>query len=203
LATRLGAVETAQATTNRAGLVPVVPTSITVGSGTSTTGTSGLVTFSGVSSLSLNGCFNSNYRNYRLVGSINSSASNADLRFRLRTAGTDLSATSSYEGSWGQFEYSNANRGQYNSTGTTTSWTIGFVNSGGQGNFTVSADIWNPNTGDFKSMHSTAYGSNSSAGGSAMYNLIHRSFNQGSHDGFSIIPSAGNITGTIQVYGYR
>ena len=52
---------------SRAGLAKIVPSSVAVGSGTGSANSLGTVTFSGASSVSLNGCFSSTYDNYRLM----------------------------------------------------------------------------------------------------------------------------------------
>ena len=74
-------------------IVPVIPTSVAVGSGSGSYNSStGLVTFSGASSVSLNGVFSSTYTKYHII--FNSyAASAAEILCRLRTGGTDNSST--------------------------------------------------------------------------------------------------------------
>jgi hypothetical protein len=76
------------------GMKLVVPTSVVVGSGSGSVGTSGAVTFSGASNVSLNGCFTSAYKNYLIKIEAINSASNGS-NFRLR-AGSDLSTSIYY-----------------------------------------------------------------------------------------------------------
>jgi hypothetical protein len=52
---------------SRAGLAKIVPSSVAVGSGTGSSDTTGKVTFSGASTVSLNGVFTSSYRNYKII----------------------------------------------------------------------------------------------------------------------------------------
>jgi hypothetical protein len=49
------------------GLTQIIPTSVSVGSGSGTVSAGGAVTFSGATSISLNGAFTSTYQNYRLL----------------------------------------------------------------------------------------------------------------------------------------
>lgn len=67
LATRVGALETADATTNKSGLVPVIPSSVTLGSGTSSVSANGSITVTGASYVLLNNVFSTNYPNYRVI----------------------------------------------------------------------------------------------------------------------------------------
>jgi len=81
------------------GLVKIVPTSVAVGSGSGSASALGIVTFSGASSVSLNGVFSSTYKNYRInfdniimpVG-----AGGTDMLLRLRANGTNT--TTNYTG---------------------------------------------------------------------------------------------------------
>jgi hypothetical protein len=75
---------------SRAGLAKIVPTSVTVGSGSGSASALGTVTFSGCSSVSLNGVFSSAYNNYKVlvnVNSIDSTGTNI-IYLRFGTSGT-------------------------------------------------------------------------------------------------------------------
>ena len=76
------------------GLVLVKPTSI-ANSGGSASLSGGAVTFTGVTSLSLNGCFTSTYENYLVLCSF-VTTTGADMFVRLRVGGTDNTTASSY-----------------------------------------------------------------------------------------------------------
>lgn len=86
--------DTGIGTLNAMGLKNVVPTSISVGSGSATVNANGLVTFSGASSISLNGVFTSTYADYEVIisGSLKSSVDNAAMQLRLRASSTDSSS---------------------------------------------------------------------------------------------------------------
>ena len=120
------------------GLVPVVPTSVAVGSGSgSFNATTGTVTFSGASSVSLNGVFTATYANYVIVNTVLCATGGVYGTFRMRAAGTDVS-TSTYK--YGQsyvnataagFEVGSASATnmQITTLGTTSGQIIIYINS--------------------------------------------------------------------------
>lgn len=72
------------------GLVPITPTSISVGSGTATSAGNGEVTFTGVgTNLSLNGVFSATYTNYLILLSEQTASGSANFQCRLRSGTTD------------------------------------------------------------------------------------------------------------------
>ena len=101
-----------------AGLVSVVPTSVSVGSGSATVSPTGLVTFSGVNQLTLNNVFTSAYRKYRVI--LNPIAVNTtgvyDWFARFCVSGTSNNTTNYF---WGG----------YSATQTTVSPTNGYSNT--------------------------------------------------------------------------
>jgi hypothetical protein len=180
---------------NTPGLRMVVPTSVAVGSGTASVDTVGTVTFSGASSVSLNGCFTSTYDNYFItLDDLVKDTSSGDLQIylRLRVSGTDLS-TGYY---WGQ-HYSlwgsstggqgNLNNGSY------------FVAAGANSTIKSSSLIWlqNPFTTKMKGFQTlqTRQDASSYAGG---YNSATTSYT-----GLSIVTASNLLSGTIRVYGYK
>ena len=70
------------------GLKLLVPTSVAVGSGTGTANAAGQVTFTGASSVQLNGVFTTTYDNYKIVLNITAISSTDVLQFRFGTSGT-------------------------------------------------------------------------------------------------------------------
>jgi hypothetical protein len=85
--------------TTGSGLVPIIPTSVAVGSGSASVGTNGLVTFTGASSILLNGVFSSSYKNYKVYFSAPATTSNTAnanrIYIRFSTGGT-VNTTSNY-----------------------------------------------------------------------------------------------------------
>ena len=182
------------------GLVPVVPTSVTVGSGTSSTSANGAISFSGVSSISLNGCFSSAYSNYRLVFSqLVSTNSTAYLTLRLRSAGTDRSNATYYRAGWATYSDGSA-AAQWNADAQTMLYVVHNSYTGG---YSGAVELYAPfvvtteTNYSFSSTGQAAGGQVSSVVGNGLY------ASENSNDGISLITTAGTMTGTLQVYGYR
>lgn len=83
--------------TTGAGLVPVVPTSLTTVSGSASVNSLGAVTMSGVSSVALNGVFTSAYKNYRIQVHIGNTSATGNLFITPRIGSADVSATLYYQ----------------------------------------------------------------------------------------------------------
>lgn len=180
-----------------AGLRMVVPTSVAVGSGTGSANSAGYVTFSGASSVSLNGVFNSTYDNYKILIVLDSQSASDSFRVRMRASGTD--ATGSDYG------------------------TVQYYGTTGSGTMTVQQDasIAYSYVGDFNSTGSTscdftifkpflAVRTKYNWHTTMDYNGATRIFTGSgihkqstSYDGITFYPASGNITGTIAVYGYK
>lgn len=77
--------------TNKVGLVPIIPTSVTLGSGSASVDATGTITFSGATSIMANGVFTTQYNNYLQVCTFNTSV-NLEARQRLTHNGSALSA---------------------------------------------------------------------------------------------------------------
>jgi hypothetical protein len=182
------------------GIKMVVPTSVAVGSGSGAVDTNGAVTFSGVTSVSLNGCFSSTYDAYKVLVDITASSASSDLSFKYRTAGTDLSNT--YYGGFTGLNHS----------GTGVTWAIN--NSSGAkvaefNTFTkratfVDLSLYGPFLTNTKSatwnvqcIHTSSQTGMGGAGGVA-YDT-----SGSASDGISFIKSSGTMSGTIRVYGLK
>lgn len=83
---------------SQVGLVPVRPTSITVGSGTGSVDVNGLITFSGASSISIDGAFTSSFTNYRVVAYGITASIATDIQARFRAAGSTITNSVYYTG---------------------------------------------------------------------------------------------------------
>jgi hypothetical protein len=183
------------------GLAPVAPTSIANSGGSAST-TGNTTTFSGVSSISLNGVFSADYDNYRIVLQItNGSASDVEISLRMRASGSDNS-TSNYRYGFLGGRTSDGNVSCAAGNGV-TQFLLGKTPSGG-GNPRLAAglDFFAPQissiTGLVGSSFRMANGTEffGSAGGG-----IFDATTQ--FDGFSLFPASGTITGSVSVYGYR
>ena len=179
------------------GLVKIVPTSVTVGSGSGSSDGNGNVTFSGASSISLNGVFSSNYANYRLMFMANAASATATLFFRFRTTSDD-SGTNYYAASNG-VNWSNS--GVSNNLVTQSAFIVGalVINDAGYTRFNY--DCFSPNLGTYASL----LGGQSSGivGGPAHNHGALWSVTATQFTGFTIYPGSGNIGGTLRVYGYN
>jgi hypothetical protein len=71
----------------------IKPTSIANSGGSATLGTNGQVTFSGVTSVSLNGVFSADFDNYIISLRSQLSSSNRQTRLKLRSSGTDTTGS--------------------------------------------------------------------------------------------------------------
>lgn len=180
------------------GLKNVVPTSVTVGSGSATINANGFVTFTGASSISLNGVFSSTYTNY-MVNLVETSASVQDATIwgRLRNAGTDL-ATSYYEGGTLQ---SGATLTAINNLNI-SQWDMGKTHSATEPNAHASlrCAFFQP----YLPRPTTFYTESTSWNGSLMISYRFSGFNTAltSYDSISFIPSSGTYGGTVQIFGY-
>jgi len=182
-----------------AGLRMVVPTSVTVGSGSGSVSSNGAVNFSGATSVSLNGAFSSTYTNYKIVynfSSFSGSASNFNLR--MRASGTDNSSSN--------YIYSTVNSNSTSpwwdgavSTGTTQMIIHRYTRANGLNGV---MDIYNPFATDYTSMNGWAVNPNfNNADGSEFSGSLTVTT---SYDGFTLYPtSSQNMAGTIRVYGYK
>lgn len=174
------------------GLVLVSPTSI-ANSGGSASASGGAVTFTGVSSVSLNGVFTSAYENYRAIVDVSPSGTDPDLFLRFRTSGSDQTA-SNY-----QRQRLTANSTTVDATRATddkarlVGMLTNVVHMG-------SADIYKPQlttiTGLFINW-TRASTSIDTQIASVSYSAAT------AFDGLTLYAGSGNITGTIRVYGYK
>jgi hypothetical protein len=179
---------------SRAGLAKIVPSSVAVGSGTGSSDALGNVSFTGCSSISLNGIFNSTYDNYRIVCDFQALSSNSDTSFRVRASGTDLTTSTYY---WGRIfvgAYAGVPLGSENNS-LGSSINIGSSNTtlGVGGNMDI--DIHSPMLARRTTIKQWSVGNGLSVTGGIVDNTT-------AYDGITIFLSGQNITGTIRVYGY-
>ena len=185
------------------GLSLITPTSITATGGTGSIGTNGVVTFTSCTAISLNGCFSSSYDNYKVVITKLTSAGNANVSFRFRSNGTDNS------GGDYKFHY----QGVYGSSGTTFSGgsngtssisnMLYLLNTSDGGAAYIGLEVTNPfpSTTTAGTWETYAYQADTTVRVSKKGGFANTT--QTSFDGFSLILDTSNITGSIQVYGYR
>jgi hypothetical protein len=146
-------------------------------------------TFSAVSSVSVNGCFTSTYRNYQIVMRV--SGNTTGFRFRLRASGTDNTGATSY------FVALTLGGGTtINAANSNSFWQIGNIAGQSVQNMIIIAPQVATNTGFICSTVAN--------GSPALVGTHGGDHDQAtSYDGFTIFPDGGNITGNLRVYGYK
>ena len=183
---------------NTPGMKLIVPTSVSVGSGSGSVATQGTVSFSGASSVSLNNVFSSTYTNYKIV--ITGTGPSDTFNFRFRVGGAD-STGSEY---WYVFAWMSSSAASMQTptvAENATSFKIGEF--GGSAN-TITFDVGGP----FLAATTAMNIHNSFSRGTSTGNM--RSYIGGgfhdlatSYTGFSFYCDSGTMTGTVSVYGYK
>lgn len=184
------------------GLVQLAPGSITGVSGTSSVDSNGLVTFNGVSSISLNNIFSTTYNSYRvLIDAYGTVGSSNLLSMRIRSSGSDL--TSGYSSGTKYWAVPSTGTAFDVATGPTNQVDLCYLPSNSSdGRSTISLDIHNPFTADVTTF--TGTGSGTRAGVYIQGSLIVSHISTlNSYTGFTIYPASGTIIGKILVYGYK
>lgn len=176
-------------------LVGIVPTSVTLGGGSSTTSTNGMVTFTtATTSILLNGVFSATYNSYRIIFNCLTDVTSQSITARLSVGGTPSTATK-YQSNLIS-TIANAVYGE--NTALQTSFSMLPQSASNMTSFNI--DVINPFLAD-----RTKAGGNlmtgSTAGVSIGCSVNYIFTDQTSFDGFQILTS-GSITGTIQVFGY-
>jgi hypothetical protein len=178
------------------GLVQITPTSIAATGGSGSVSTTGAVSFTSASAISLNGIFSSTYDNYLVKFNNITSSTNTWLNVRMRASGSDYSGT----------EYKNqgvtATSTTLSSSRITNSTSIIepiYINTTYQSYGEL--ELSNP----FNTVVTVAKSSNSavSAGNIEWYQRVYGVNTTTSYDGFSLIPASGTISGGLSVYGYK
>ena len=183
---------------SRAGLAKIVPSSVAVGSGTGSANTTGTVTFSGASSVSLNNVFSSAYTKYRILIDATLSV-NDGFYFRLRANGTD-STTGIYGGQVLRADSTSAAAVRYTAN---TVWDIDYTRNAG--NLLYEIELFNPFAAS-QTYGFSRYTAKLLADTMQMYlvqqGLTHTA--NTSYDGFTLTTlTATTGTGTITVLGYN
>lgn len=178
-----------------AGLVPVIPTSV-AGTGVTYSTTTGLVTFAATTTAapaSVNGVFTSAYRNYLVQATVTSRSTTSFCTFKMRSSGTDLST--GYD--------------LVRTIRAATVTTAQLANNGdiplGSGNFAsneYAVTLYGPHLAAQMRVMSRNIES-SAAAAATIVEVDGSTRSTTSRDGFTLIPAAGTMTGTLKVYGYN
>jgi hypothetical protein len=176
------------------GLIAVVPSSVAVGSGTGTANANGQVTFSGASSISLNGVFTSTYVNYLMLFNIQSRSTSNFINLRFRASGTD-NTSALYD-----TQYLRANSTTVGANNATTQTSAQFITTTTNSPSFATATIYQPQVA---SLNSYFYCSSNVGVPAAGYieTMVGGINNTTQFDGLSLITTAGTITGVVSIYG--
>lgn len=177
------------------GLVPIVPTSV-AGTGVSVDG-AGVVTFSGATSISLNGVFTSAYTHYRIVYRATGTGNPYTVGLRLRAAGTDASTANYLRGGYISYGITTGS-GNYNSSGE-AGWLVGYGTNAASIATSATVELDSPALAIYThaNFQMVGYDSNHfviNGGGTHPVNTA--------YDGFTLVTGSGALTGTVQVFGY-
>ena len=175
------------------GMILVTPSSVNRTGTSATINASGSVSFTACSVLSLNGVFSSTYDNYiidiRFLGTVFGAA----LRIRMRSTGTDNATVNAYARQY-VIADSTSVSGERSSD---TFANISFANNTREG---LNLFLYGPNLSQPTAGRSvTVSGSNNAY----IYDSAFTHNQSTSYDGFTFIPSSGNVTGLVKVYGLR
>lgn len=175
---------------NTPGMKLVVPTSVAVGSGSGSVSTSGTVTFSGASSITINGCFSSTYDTYEILISnlVGTAAGNCYLQFT--NAGTPDTNTVYH---WLRLAIANASVSGA-AVASQAQWILGKIDTTKSH---INATISNPFTAGTKGYLGIGGGRTNSAQFTGDFS------NSTSFDGFKLFLDSGTVTGTVSVLGVK
>ena len=172
------------------GLTQVVPTSVTGG----TLAANGQVTFSGATTVDVNGCFTSTYDTYKILISAHAASGAPALAMYFRD-NTPLVVTNYYGSVWSvRFDGVTAATAMNNAGAITVATNLGAI---ANNRSVVSLDLYRSSTDGV--VTGTAFAGSSS---SALTISANRS-GMTNFTGLTISPTSSTMTGTIRIYGYN
>lgn len=169
------------------GMQLITPTSIAF-TGGSATSVNGKTVFSGVSTLSINGVFTSEYDNYIVMWSNITSPGSVMTYLRMRASGTDT--TSGYTTVAG---YQNAGAAMQYNPDSTSGWYAFQANTPA---LFLEQYFLHPNVATNTAFDSTGTGANYSYAKGWVSNSTQ-------YDGFTITNASTTNSGTVRVYGFK
>ena len=177
------------------GMVLITPTSV---AGTGVTLSGGQVNFSAAATISANGCFTATYDTYLVQTQVSAASTAIAVNLRMRAAGTDNASSNYFYNGLVMGSSSETLFSPYRSAGSSTGWQ--FLNTLTDDSFSH-LYLSGPAQTFLTNFHNVATGVNATdmfygANGGRMSVTT-------AYDGLSLIPSSGNITGTLRIYGLR
>lgn len=174
------------------GLIPIKPTVITAVGGTASVSSTGLVTFTNCTSISVDGVFSSDFRNYKFISTL-TSAFSIFVRCRFRASGADVTATNyMYQEGYAQGSGVGASSG-----GSLGYAQINYIAA--NTNTVISGDIFAPqiNSSTLVLLNGTRADTQVVTSNSCAYTSASQ------FTGFTLLSSSGSISGTFQLLGYN
>ena len=175
---------------NPAGMDLITPTSV---AGTGVTLSGGQVSYSGSSTVSVNGCFTAAFENYRIVFYGTLVSGNETFKLRMRLSGTDDSSANYADQRMDAAATTISGARQT----AQTSGTCSYVQQNG---FWGSIDMFRPQLAA-ATFFTTVSGNTVAAPNLYQFAGAHNVST--AYDGLTVFPSASTITGTLRIYGYR
>jgi hypothetical protein len=150
---------------------------------------------SAVSSISINNCFSASFSHYLVMRDLLGSSNQSSQQIRLRASSTDDSGANYRH----QYVYADSTTVASARATAQTSWYWGVGNAETTSIGFSRTWISNP----FEAVRATAWNDMSFAATATIgiQSAVFEHDTASSYDGFTVIPSAGTITGTIYVYG--
>lgn len=179
--------------TSKVGLVPIVPTSVTLSSGSASVAADGVVSFTSSGSFVLNNCFTSTYRNYKLLVNIESYSVVADYIF-LQTASGGGGAGGTYQ-TRGTIQTGTSAPGQWVDAGSSYGYAGRIA-----GDSSLTYDIFDPKTTRRTRFLGQTHGYVSSE---TLWTISMMHDSLVSYDGIRVFMGSGLIQGTAKIYGYN
>lgn len=174
----------------RIGTVPISPSSIVQTGGSASVSSMGEVTFTGVTSIALNGVFSSTYRNYLITYNANNPSTAYDLHVRMRASGANSSVSYYWQRISGDGTTVAAAEGNNAPEGILTR---------SYGNTGFSGVIYSPNEARDTLITTDAFHSNNVI---VKENYVNRHNVSTAYDGIYIFPGgSNNMTGTVLIQG--
>jgi hypothetical protein len=153
--------------------------------------------FSAVSSQSINDVFSATYDSYKIILNISAASTSLNMRMRYRVGGADDS-TSNYYSTWIAVN-TVSDTTIYARSGANTTGNLSDVSGGSSASKIFTIEIHRP----FLTANTILTGHQNDSGSLVTYNGGIGFNATTSFTGFTIIPSTGNVTGTVSVYGYN
>jgi hypothetical protein len=178
------------------GLTLLTPTSIATTGGSGSISSTGTVSFTSASAISLNNVFTSSYRNYKIVLNVNCSIDGTTCFLKLRASATDSSASYYY----GLAETSAGGVSAIvNGNNVTTGLFLTKMRNSANARNGADVTLFNPQLAMETNYAVTSGYNNGSIVAGAAGGGAHEVAT--AYDGFTLLASSGNLTGVVYTFG--